>query len=67
MDPATGQPTTSGTPGLLRHFDLANVDSVLAVQTEDVGIEESAGFVLQGRDPSAEVKGCSLSAEAFVS
>ncbi len=78
MDPATGRPAPRGTPGLLRHFDLANVDSVLAVQTEDVGIsvlrptsdvgrETWDGFILQGRDPSAEVKGCSLSAEAFVS
>ena len=67
IDSATGRPTPSGKPGLLRHFDLANVDSVLAIQTEDVGIEEENGFVLQGRDPSAEVKGCSLSAEAFIS
>jgi hypothetical protein len=67
IDPATGRPTPSGTPGLLRHFDLTNVDSVLAVQTEDVGVEDGNGFILQGRDPAAEVKGCSLSAEAFIS
>ncbi len=67
MDPVTGRPASAGTPGLLRHFDLANVDSVLAIQTEDLGIADGNGFILQGRDPCAEVKGCSLSAEAFLS
>ena len=52
--------------GHLRHFDLANVDSVLAIQTEDLGIMQGQGFVFQGRDPEATVKGCSLSAEAFL-
>jgi hypothetical protein len=67
IDPVTGQAAAAGTPGLLRHFDLANVDSVLAIQTEDIGVADGTGFVLQGRDPGAEVKGCSLSAEAFLS
>jgi hypothetical protein len=66
IDPVTGRPALSGHVGLLRHFDLANVGSVLAVQTEDVGIHTPEGFILRGRDPNAEVKGCSLSAESFL-
>ncbi len=66
IDLATGCPAPPGTPGLLRHFDLANVDSVLALQTEDMGIADGDGFIFLGRDPQAEVKGCSLSAEAFL-
>jgi hypothetical protein len=56
-----------GEDGHLRYFDLANVDSVLAIQTDDIGAVEGKGFVFQGRDPNADVKGCSLSAEAFLS
>jgi acyl-protein synthetase LuxE len=73
IDPDTGDVAPSGKPGLLRHFDLANVDSVLAIQTEDVGrgrggaAGEGSAFILLGRDPNAEVKGCALSAEAFLS
>jgi len=66
IDSATGQAVPEGTPGLLRHFDLANVDSILAIQTEDVGYAQKDGFVLQGRDPNAEVKGCSIEAEVFL-
>ena len=66
IDPATGHETLHGQDGLLRHFDLANVDSVMAIQTEDVGRAEDQGFTLLGRAPGADVKGCSISAEAFL-
>jgi len=52
--------------GLLRHYDLANVDSVLALQTQDLGRLEGKGFHLLGRASEADAKGCSLSAEAFL-
>src|SRR5262249_38749393 len=67
MDPETGGPAPQGSPGLVRHIDLANVDSVLAIQTDDVGTAAAGGFLLQGRDAGAEVKGCSYAAEAFLS
>jgi len=35
VDPQTGEPAADRRPGLLQHFDLANVDSVMAIQTED--------------------------------
>ncbi len=63
IDPATGEDTPAGTPGLLRHYDLANFNSVLALQTQDLGIKTPGGFVLQGRAADAEVRGCSLAVE----
>lgn len=63
IDPATGEDAPPGTPGLLRHYDLANFNSVLALQTQDVGVQTPGGFVLQGRAADAEVRGCSLTVE----
>lgn len=65
IDPVTGNAVGPGESGLLRHFDLANVDSVMAIQTEDVGEWRDQGFVLKGRATGAELKGCSLAAEAY--
>lgn len=59
-DPATGREQPSGKPGLLRHVDLANVHSVVAVQTEDVGRAVDGGIELLGRAPQAATRGCSL-------
>jgi hypothetical protein len=63
VDPETVAPLPPGTPGLLRHYDLANVDSVLALQTEDLGLWLDEGFEILGRLPGADPRGCSLSAE----
>jgi hypothetical protein len=52
--------------GRLRHFDLANVDSVLAVQTDDAGEVRPGGFLFKGRAASAELKGCSIEMEAML-
>ena len=52
--------------GLLRHFDLANRGSVMAVQTEDRGRIRPGGFELLGRARKAELRGCSLSYEEFI-
>jgi hypothetical protein len=53
--------------GLIRIYDLANVDSVMAVQTEDVGEYCGGGFILKGRASGAERKGCSLALENYLS
>ena len=58
--PETGRAQPLGRPGLLRHFDLANLGSVLAVQTDDVGREVEGGIELLGRAVEAEARGCSL-------
>lgn len=59
-DPETGKLAPEGRPGLLKIFDLANVRSVLAVQTEDLAIRRGDGFELLGRPTEAEPRGCSL-------
>ena len=63
IDPETGADVPLGTPGLLRHYDLANYNSVQALQTQDRGTLTPDGFVLHGRAPDAEVRGCSLTVE----
>jgi hypothetical protein len=58
--PETGKEVAEGETGLIRIFDLANVFSVAAVQTEDLGIRRGDGFELVGRALMAEPRGCSL-------
>jgi len=60
ISPETGCEVADGETGLIRIFDLANVFSVMAIQTEDVGIRRENGFELIGRAQSAEPRGCSL-------
>ena len=62
ISPETGQEVAEGETGLIRVFDLANVYSVMAVQTEDMGIRRGTGFDLVGRAKTAEPRGCSLAA-----
>jgi hypothetical protein len=59
-DPETLAPVPPGAEGLLQHFDLANLGSVLAVQTEDVGVEVEDGVRLIGRVLGAQPRGCSI-------
>ena len=56
----SGREVADGETGLVRIFDLANVFSVLAVQTEDLAIRRGDGFELLGRAAAAEPRGCSL-------
>ena len=58
-DPLTGAEVGAGEVGCLRHFDLANLGSVLAIQTEDLGRATDRGFELLGRAPAAVARGCS--------
>jgi hypothetical protein len=60
VSPETGREVTDGETGLIRIFDLANVFSVAAIQTEDLGVRRGQGFELVGRASSAESRGCSL-------
>ncbi|HTL59438.1 MAG TPA: hypothetical protein VL361_27455 [Candidatus Limnocylindrales bacterium] len=60
ISPETGREVSEGETGLIRVFDLANVHSVLAIQTEDLGIRRGNGFELIGRAKLAEPRGCSL-------
>jgi len=60
ISPEAGCEVADGETGLIRVFDLANVFSVAAVQTEDLGIRRGDGFELLGRAKLAEPRGCSL-------
>ena len=63
IDPETGDDARPGHAGLLRHCDLANFNSVLALQTQDSGTLTEDGFLLHGRAPDADLRGCSLTVE----
>lgn len=60
VSPETGREVSEGEAGLLRVYDLANVRSVLALQTEDLAVRRGGGFELLGRAAPAEARGCSL-------
>ena len=60
VSPETRLEVAEGETGLIRVFDLANLRSVLAVQTEDLGVRRGNGFELLGRAAPAEARGCSL-------
>lgn len=67
VDPETGKEVKVGQTGIIRIFDLANLGSVLAIQTRDLAIQREEGFELLGRDPSALPRGCSRSADEMLS
>jgi hypothetical protein len=60
ISPETGAEVANGETGLIQVFDLANVSSVMAVQTEDLAIRRGGRFELIGRVELAEPRGCSL-------
>jgi hypothetical protein len=62
-DLTTGRELPAGEVGCLRHVDLANLGSVLAIQTEDLGRARDGGSELRGRVPGATSRGCSLLVE----
>jgi hypothetical protein len=66
VDPETGKEAAVGKAGVLRLFDLANVGSVLAIQTADFAVRRTKGFELLGRDPAAVPRGCSRSADELL-
>lgn len=66
VDPETLAPLPPGATGLLRHIDLANLDSVAALQTADLGVADGDGFEITGRAAGAEARGCSLAVEELL-
>ncbi len=53
--------------GLVRIDDLANLDSVSAIQTADVGVRDARGLYLRGRATGAVARGCSITADELLS
>ncbi len=71
IDPNTGREAAQNERGLIRILDLANLWSMMCVQTEDLGIarQNDSGaveFEVLGRAAGSEVRGCSLNAENIV-
>jgi hypothetical protein len=60
ISPETGREVADSETGLIRIFDLVNVFSVAAIQTEDLGVRRGRRFELIGRAVQAEPRGCSL-------
>lgn len=67
LDPVTHREVADGESGVLRLFDLANIGSVLAIQTQDLAIRCGSGFELIGRNPAAVPRGCSRTADEMLS
>ena len=67
VNPETGREVEPGQSGIIRLFDLANLGSVIAIQTQDLAIRRDNGFELLGRDPAAIPRGCSRSADELLS
>lgn len=60
LDPETLERLPEGRTGALGHLDLANVASVSAVLTEDLGDVVDGGVAFLGRAGGAPSRGCSL-------
>jgi hypothetical protein len=65
-DPETLESLPAGSVGILRHVDLANLDSVIAIQTADLGVVRKDGFELLGRAEGAEPRGCSIAMDELL-
>jgi hypothetical protein len=65
VDPATLSRVEDGNPGLLRFFDLANVGSVSAILTGDLGVIHNGAVRVLGRAADGEARGCALGIEQF--
>lgn len=65
-DPRTLAPLPAGQPGLLSFFDLANLGSVSAILTEDLGtVREDGSVLVHGRAYAAQPRGCALAIGEF--
>lgn len=67
VDVFSGEPAADGEIGYLEIIDLANLDSVSAIRTQDLAIATGErSFRLIGRDPSAVARGCSRGVDALL-
>lgn len=67
LDPNTMEPMAVGEVGLLRHFDLTNLPTVMAVQTDNLGLMHDDGsFKIIGRAQLENGKISKLPAERTV-
>ncbi|MCP5059869.1 MAG: long-chain fatty acid--CoA ligase [bacterium] len=67
VDPERGNEVGRGEAGVIRILDLANIGSILAIQTADLGTTQGDGFEVLGRARGAEARGCSIAADEMLS
>jgi hypothetical protein len=65
LDPVTLRPLDEGRVGLLAFFDLANVGSISALMTEDIGMVRGDAVTILGRAAAGGARGCALSIDEF--
>jgi len=66
VDPVSLEAVALGEVGIARIVDLGNVDSAIAVQTQDSVRRVAGGVELLGRAAGAPARGCSLAIEEFL-
>lgn len=66
VDPDTLAPVPEGAVGIAKILDLMNVDSAVAVLTQDQVRRTGDGFELLGRAPGAPPRGCSIAIEEIL-
>ncbi|HEY6723198.1 MAG TPA: acyl-protein synthetase [Polyangiaceae bacterium] len=66
VDPISLAPLPEGEIGLARFVDLGNIDSAIAVVTEDLIRRAGPGIQLLGRRPATTPRGCSLAVESLL-
>ncbi len=66
LSPETRKPARKGEAGLLAIYDLSNIDSVMAILTEDIVRESGNGFEWISRATGADLKGCSLEIDTLL-
>lgn len=64
VSPENNEEVEIGETGIIQVFDLANVWSILAIQTEDLGRREKHGFRWIGRAKASASRGCSLMSQS---
>jgi hypothetical protein len=68
IDVFSGKPAAEGEVGYLEIIDLANLDSLSAIRTQDLAIATGErSFILIGRDSAAVARGCSRGVDAVLS
>lgn len=65
IDPITLRHLPDRQIGLMAFFDLANVGSIAAIMTEDLGYTEGGAVAILGRAASGDPRGCALGIEQF--
>jgi hypothetical protein len=66
VDAETLEPVVGDEVGIIRYLDLANLYSVAALQTADIGRVMPDGVLLLGRSTGAPPRGCSLAMEELL-